>query len=418
MLLYVTLIIVVILLFASAYFSACETSVSIASKAKLHSLWKNGSKKAKLAEQLKDQIGIVISAILTCNTIFNAIGTSIAAGICFKLVGEPYASLLTSFLMGGLILIYGEVLPKMIAINNPEKLLIQSAYMMKIFLIICKPISKITNKIAVFTMRYILKIKPPESNKFDSIEELRGIIDLHKDQGDGQERAMLKSVLDLSSVQISDIMVHRKNVTMINAEDPIESIVDQVLSSPFTRLPLWQGNLDNIIGVINVKMLVRSVRTDPNRINHLDIKDIANTPWFIPDSTDLLEQLQMFRKRREHFALVVDEYGAFMGVVTLEDILEEIVGQIDDEHDISVTGVRPQTDNSFIIDGSITLRDLNRQFDWSLPDDSAATIAGLLINTVRMIPNEGQVFMLYGFRLTVVKKQGNQITRIKIAKCE
>ena len=292
--------------------------------------------------------------------------------------------------------------------------------MVNFFLFLFKPLTLVMNGLA----RRVLKLfrldrNTPETYD-ESVEELRGVIDLHKgpDQDTQQERAMLKSILDLRSVQVSEIMVHRKNVTMLNADDPLDSVVDQILNSPFSRLPIWQGNVDNIVGVVNVKMLLREVRSRPDRLNELDLKTIAHKPWFIPDSTDLLEQLQLFRQRKEHFALVVDEYGAWLGVVTLEDILEEIVGEIDDEHDISVQGVRVQPDQSIIIDGSVTIRDLNREFDWDLPDDSAATIAGLLINTVRMIPNVGQVFMLYGFRLTVLKRQRNQITLIKMVKCD
>jgi Mg2+/Co2+ transporter CorB len=267
---------------------------------------------------------------------------------------------------------------------------------------------------------FCVGIKLQDKQSGADVEELLGVIDLHRgpDRGAGQERAMLKSILDLRSVQVSDIMIHRKNVTMLNADSPIESIVDQVLLSPFSRLPLWQGNLDNVIGVVNVKALLRAVRTQ--ELDSLDIKSIATKPWFIPESTDLLEQLQNFRKRREHFAAVVDEYGALLGVVTLEDILEEIVGEIDDEHDIvSTGGVRVQPDGStVIVDGSVTVRDLNRQLDWDLSDKVASTVAGFLINTVRMIPNVGQVFILKGFRFTVLKRQRNQITLIKIAKCD
>lgn len=411
--------IVILFLAASAYCSSCETAISISSKAKLHQLAKEGSKKASIAENLKDQISYMISAILACNTVFNTIATALTTTIFVALVGQE-GGVYASFLMSCLILIYAEVMPKMIAIYKPEQLVIKSVYIMRFFLIVCKPISKVTNWIAKNTLA-IFGIRPTSANTNDvSNEELRGVIDLHRgpDQETIQERTMLKSVLDLKSVQVSEIMIHRKNVTMLNADEPIESLVDQVLASPFSRVPLWQGDLDNIIGVVNVKMLLRAVRSTPDKIAHIDIKQIAHKPWFIPDSTDLLEQLQMFRKRKEHFALVVDEYGALMGVVTLEDILEEIVGEIDDEHDISVKGVRPQPDNSLIIDGSVTIRDLNREFDWELPDDSASTLAGLLINTVRMIPDVGQVFMLYGFRLTVLKRQKNQITLIKVVKCD
>jgi Mg2+/Co2+ transporter CorB len=228
------------------------------------------------------------------------------------------------------------------------------------------------------------------------------------------EKAMLKSILDLGTVQVSEIMVHRQNVTMINADDSPTEIVDQVLACPFTRLPLWQGNSDNIVGIINTKTLLRAVRAHSGSLDDLDIVDIAHKPWFTPESTDLLEQLHAFRKRREHFSLVVDEYGALMGIVTLEDLLEEIVGDIADEHDVNVRGVRPQPDGSFVIYGNVTMRDLNRQFDWELPDDAAATLAGLLITQFRVLPTVGQIFNWRGFRFEILSRQRNQITLVKV----
>jgi Mg2+/Co2+ transporter CorB len=412
-------LVIVLLLALSAFFSSCETAISVSSKAKLHHLVKSGSKKAILAESLKDQIGYVINSVLACNTVLNAVATSLAAGL-FASLFETWGVACASLVMACLILLYAEVLPKMIAIQRPERLITKFAYVIKFFLIVCKPIARVTNWIARETLTLLRFNQLVTDAPSTSVDELRGVIDLHRgaDQDSIQERAMLKSILDLRSVQVSEIMVHRKIVTMLNANDSIDSIVDQILNSPFSRIPLWEGNTDNIIGIVNVKILLRKVRSMPNKLEEINIREIANNPWFIPDSTDLLEQLQMFRKRREHFALVVDEYGAFLGIVTLEDILEEIVGEIDDEHDICVKGVRKQPDNSVIIDGSVTIRDLNREFDWNLPDDVAATIAGLLINTARMIPSVGQVFMLYGFRLTVLKRQRNQITLVKISKCE
>ncbi|MBI1954258.1 MAG: CBS domain-containing protein, partial [Proteobacteria bacterium] len=281
---------------------------------------------------------------------------------------------------------------------------------------IMRPITVAINFIARQSLRLIGVKTRSDITSHTSIAELRGLIDMH--QGPGQdvihERAMLKSILDLRSVQLSEIMVHRKNITMINASDPFETIVDQILASPFTRIPLWKNDPDNIVGVINAKVLLRAVRAHKDKLEELDILSLAHKPWFVPESTDLLEQLQAFRERREHFALVVDEYGSLMGIVTLEDILEEIVGDITDEHDIAVKGVRQQADGSYIIDGSVTIRDLNRQFDWGLSDESAATLAGLIIYETRKIPETGQIFMLNGFRFEILRRQRNQITLVRV----
>jgi Mg2+/Co2+ transporter CorB len=247
-------------------------------------------------------------------------------------------------------------------------------------------------------------------------EELRGAIDLHAEaSGEIEEAgAMLHSILDLDDVMVGDIMVHRSNLVLIDADHPPEKIVEAVLESAYTRLPLWRGDPDNIIGVLHAKALLRAVQANGGKVEGLDIVALALPPWFVPDTTTLLAQLRAFRARREHFALVVDEYGALRGVVTLEDILEEIVGDIEDEHDIEVPGIKAEPDGSYIVDGTVTIRDLNRACGWRLPDDAAATIAGLVLEEARRIPEAGQSFAFHGFCFEVLERQRNQIRLLKI----
>lgn len=256
-----------------------------------------------------------------------------------------------------------------------------------------------------------------DENNDLSAEELRGAIDLHEGNDAvaiHHERAMLRSVLDLSKVQVFEIMIHRQATTLIDADLPTEQIIEQAMESPFTRIPLWREKPDNIIGVIHAKALLRALKAQGGNLDDVDIMTLASPPWFIPDTTTLLDQLQAFRHRHEHFALVVDEYGSLQGIVTLEDILEEIVGDISDEHDIKVSGVVANPDGSFLINGTVTIRDLNRQFDWDLPDEEAATIAGLVLFESRRIPEVGQTFIFHDFRMEVMKRKRNQITAIKI----
>jgi Mg2+/Co2+ transporter CorB len=225
---------------------------------------------------------------------------------------------------------------------------------------------------------------------------------------------MLRSILDLSNVEVSEIMTHRRNVVAIDANLSAAEIVDQVLEAPFTRLPLWEGDTDNIIGVVHVRDVLLAVRKAGGAVDQVDVRAIAKPPWFIPDTTTLHDQLKAFRARRGHFAVVVDEYGVLQGVVTLEDILEEIVGEIDDEHDRPVGGVTVEPDGSFIVEGTATIRDLNRQFEWDLPDEEASTIAGLVLHEAQRIPQVGQVFTFYGFRFEILRRQRHQITSIRI----
>jgi Mg2+/Co2+ transporter CorB len=230
-----------------------------------------------------------------------------------------------------------------------------------------------------------------------------------------QERKMLRSILDLADVTVVEVMTHRRQMVTIDADLPAGQIVDSALASPFTRLPLWRGEPDNIIGVLHAKSLLREVRRARGAIESLAIEEVASQPWFVPDGTSLLDQLQAFRTRREHFALVVDEYGSMLGLVTLEDILEEIVGDITDELDTHVPGVFAQPDGSYIVDGTVTVRDLNREFDWDLPDETDySTIAGLVIYESRHIPEVGQTFTFFGFRFEILKRHRNQVATIRV----
>ena len=408
------IVVLILLLCISAFFSASETAITAASRAKIHHMAKDGDASATLTEKLQNNLSMVISAILVGNTFFNTCAVSIATGLLVNLFGQEgvaYASLI----MGAVIVLFAEVLPKYTAVQIPEKFVLKTAKPLSVVFKILYPLTKIFNVLA----RQIISltgIEGLDKDKMMSEEELKGAIELHHsgDKEGGEKKAMLHSIMDLGSVHVGEIMVHRKNASMIDASEPPEVIVNQVLSSPFTRIPLWLDDTDNVVGVINAKALLRAVQAHQGNIGELDILSIAHAPWFIPENTSLLEQLQAFRARREHFALVVDEYGALMGLVTLEDILEEIVGDIDDEHDISVPGVHSQSDGSYIVDGTVTIRDLNRQFEWNLPDEEASTAAGLILYEVRSIPEVGQVFTLHDFKFEILRRQRNQITLLRI----
>jgi Mg2+/Co2+ transporter CorB len=262
-----------------------------------------------------------------------------------------------------------------------------------------------------------LGIRIGEHTSFlSATDEIRGQVDLlHKEGGVGKaERDMLGGLLDLNELSVSEVMVHRTKMRTIDADLPPLEIVREVLASPYTRLPLWRGSHDNIIGVLHAKDLLRALAAVGGDPEQLKLEEIASESWFVPDTTTLRDQLRAFLARKAHFALVVDEYGEVMGLVTLEDILEEIVGDIHDEHDLTVQGVRVQADGSVNVDGSVPIRDLNRAMDWDLPDEEATTVAGLVIHEARTIPEPGQVFNFHGFRFQVVRKARNRITALKI----
>jgi Mg2+/Co2+ transporter CorB len=385
----------------------------------MFNLAKEGNKKAKIILDLQNKIGLVISAILTCATILNSIAVAVTTEAFGKIFGD-YALFLAPVVTSIFIVLFAEVLPKMLIITNPESILFPSAYFIRLIYIILKPLNSIIGFIAKGIISVIRLSSKSKVNEYeDSLEELKGAIALHKgaDVEDAQkEKEMLQSVLDLGEVPVSNIMVHRKNVTMLCADDNINKLIDQIMNCPFTRIPLWSKNQDNIVGVLHVKDLLKATRKN-TPIDSINVMDIALKPWFIPENKDLLDQLQSFKARHEHFAMVVDEYGCFMGIITLEDIIEEIVGDIEDEHDIaSFAGIRKQNDESHIVDGVVNVRDLNREIGSDFRGDIAATVAGLVINSIGIIPEVGQVFVLYGYKFEILKRHRSQVTLLKVTK--
>jgi Mg2+/Co2+ transporter CorB len=267
-----------------------------------------------------------------------------------------------------------------------------------------------TRLLAAFGLE-LSRIEPQPS----AHEEPRGVAEPHRDGNHAkQERGRTGALLDLHGLEVSDVMVHRLNMRSVNADDPPEAVVREILRSPHTRMPLWRESLDNIVGVLHAKDLLRALNDVGNDFSRIDVMKIAAKPWFVPDTTTLQDQLNAFLRRKAHFAIVVDEYGEVEGLVTLEDIIEEIVGEIADEHDIDMQGVKQEADGSVVVDGSVSIRDLNRALDWELPDDEAVTIAGLVIHETQSIPEEKQAFTFHGKRFVVMKREKNRITKLRI----
>ena len=408
--------VILALLFLSAFFSGSETALTAASQARLHQLSLRGNRRAGTVLRLRRRNDTLIGTILIGNNITNIAASALATSVLISLFDD--AGVAYSMIgMTILVVIFAEVLPKTFAINNADRSALAVGPAIRVFVWLFQPLS-IAIRFIVNVLLKIIGVKGLTSfAQHEREEELRGLIELHTGPGPdvSEERAMLRSILDLGEVTVEEIMTHRRNVSMINADLPLEEILDELLESSFTRLPLYRGDPDEIIGILHGKALLRAIRGFPGEnMSELDIVEVANEPWFIPESSNLLDQLQAFRARKEHFAVVVDEYGTLQGVVTLEDILEEIVGNIDDENDVTVSGVRPQPDGSFLINGSVTLRDLNRDFEWNLPDEDASTIAGLILHEARIIPNVGQEFIFYGFRFRILRKHRNQVTQLRV----
>lgn len=407
---------ILFLIILSAFFSGAETALTAASRPLMVQLLRKGDKRARVVIYLLDHKEKLIGAILLGNNLVNIMASALATSLLISLFGEAGVVYATG-VMTMVVLVFAEILPKTYAFKKSSRMALAIAPVVRVLVLVLSPITYLIH----WLVRGLLKLVGVDYHAEDAFgsteEELRGAIELHAadEETTDEERAMLHSILDLDDVEVGEIMTHRKSVAMINAGAPPEEVVSQILDSPYTRLPVWEGDPDNIVGVLHAKGLLRAVRAQPGgNIDGMNITELAAEPWFVPETTSLLDQLQAFRRRHEHFALVVDEYGALLGIVTLEDILEEIVGDITDEHDRPVTGVRRETGGTFLVQGSVTIRDLNRKFDWNLPDEEAATVAGLVLHESRRIPDVGQAFRFHGCRFEIVRRQRHQITAIRI----
>ncbi|PYB74312.1 MULTISPECIES: HlyC/CorC family transporter [Rhizobium] len=416
---WLTLLAILGLICASAFFSGSETALTATSRARMHSLEVNGDTRAGVVNLLIERRDRLIGALLIGNNLVNILASSLTTSLFLGLLGDSGVAIAT-LLMTVLLVIFSEVLPKSWAISTPERFALFVAPLVRPYVAVVGPLSSVVNWIVRKLLGIFGVSISGEASMLSAHEELRGAVALlHREGGVVKaDRDRLGGVLDLGELEVSDIMIHRTAMRAVNADEPPEVAIRIILESPYTRMPVWRGATDNIIGVIHAKDLIRAL-AEPNVEPHdLDIVKIAQKPWFVPDTTNLKDQLNAFLRRKTHFAVVVDEYGEVQGVVTLEDILEEIVGDISDEHDLEIQGVRQDSDGSIVVDGGVPIRDLNRAMDWQLPDEEATTIAGLVIHESKTIPEERQAFTFYGKRFIVLKREKNRITRLRIRPIE
>jgi Mg2+/Co2+ transporter CorB len=400
-----------LLIVASAFFSSAETALTAASDARMRQLANKGNKRAKIVEKLRADREGLIGSILIGNNAVNVLGSALATSFAIALFGEG-GLVWATIGMTVLLVVFAEVMPKTYAFTYADSYALRIAPVLQLVVRALSPLSVGIRLLATQIIR-----PNPDANE-NREEELRGLIELQGNDGNADDRerkAMLSSILDLNEISVEAIMTHRGTVSMINADDQVEDILRYVLNSPHTRHPVFSGKSDNIVGVLHVKDLLRAVgEAETGMILPETVQNIASDAYFIPETTLLFDQLQAFRSRREHFAVVVDEYGDFRGIVTLEDILEEIVGDIDDEHDIDLAGLTPQADGSWLVDGNVTIRDLNRTLGWYLPDEDASTVAGLVLFESRTIPSPGQEFRFHDIRFRIVKRKGNRLTQLRL----
>ncbi|HJQ57045.1 MAG TPA: HlyC/CorC family transporter [Vineibacter sp.] len=412
---HIALPLVLLCLAVSAFFSAGETAITGASRPRLHRLAQTGNRRAAQVNTLLDRKDRALSAMLLGNNVVNILAAALTTAMlteAFGAAGVLYATVVVTVL----VVVFSEVLPKTWALLHADRVALALVAPLRLSVAVLGPPAAGFAAIARALMR-LLRVKAAAHDaRADDL--LRGAIELHGESGREPEapteKKMLRSVLDLADLNVASVMTHRANVEAIDIDLPSDQLVELALKSPHTRLPLYRSQPENIVGVIHAKALFRAVHRHEGALADLSLDTFVSPPWFIPETTSLLDQLQAFKKRREHFALVVDEYGALKGVVTLEDIIEEIVGEIDDEHDIRMVGVQAAIDGSYVCAGSVPVRDLNREFGWRLPEDVATTIAGLVLHEARRIPAAGQTFAFHGFRFEVLRREGNRITQLRL----
>jgi len=410
------------LLALSAFFSGSETALTAINRASMHQLAAKGSGGARTALSLTEDNERLIGSILLGNNLVNILAASLATALFTALFGEAgvaWATLVMTFL----VLVFAEVAPKTYAITYPERAAVTVAPVIHWVVRGFSPVVAAIRALVRAAFALIGVKADPDAHFLAPHEEIRGAIALHASEGgvDKVERDRLLAALDLRDQDIASVMRHRRDISSISADEPSEAIVEFVLASQHTRIPLWRGEPENIVGILHAKDLLRALARhmkgaeDPTDATAtLDIMSVAMKPWFVPDTRPLDDQLRAFLKRKAHFALVVDEYGELQGLLTLEDILEEIVGEIGDEHDLDVEGLVREPGGSVVVPGSMSIRNVNRACDWELPDEEATTIAGLMIHEAQTIPEEGQIFSFHGIRFEVVERQRHQITKIRL----
>lgn len=414
---------ILVLLALSGFFSGSETALTAASRGKLRSAADRGSAGSETALKLTEDSERLIGSVLLGNNVVNILATSLATAVLTKVFGQNGVAAAT-LIMTLLVLVFAEVLPKTYAITNPELVAARVARPISFAVLIFSPIVAMVRVLVRFILSMFGVKTDPDSHILAVREEIAGALQLGLSEGfvEKEDRDRILGALDLDARMVEEIMLHRSNIEMVDVDMSPQDILAIVLQSKYTRHPIFRDDPENIIGVIHAKDLLRAMHkllTGENQtaeaMAKFDVLSVAMDPYFVPETTTLDDQMRQFLLRKVHFALVVDEYGGLQGLITLEDILEEIVGEIADEFDEDEDNqIEKCADGTYLVDGAITIRDLNRAHDWNLPDEEANTVAGLVIHEAQMIPIEGQVFSFHGFRFEVVSKDENRISELRI----
>ena len=408
--------VILVLLVCSGFFSSSETALTAASRVRMHAAEKDGDKRASLVQRLMNMRERLLGGILLGNNLVNILASVLTTTLFTNVFGGSAVALaMATAVMTALILVFAEVLPKTYAISQPDKLALVVARPINLIVRLLGPVVALVQLI----VNGVLKAFGVDTNAsaWTAADEIKGAVDLHLQEGGVAKRArdQIYGVLEIGELTVEEVMIHRRNLSMVDLSGTNEDILKVVLASGHSRLPAYEGDPDNVVGVLHVKDLLAAL-SKTGEVASVDVKKQLRSCWFVPETTSVVKQLRAFQSKREHFALVVDEYGTLMGVITLEDILEEIVGDIQDEYDEELGGVSRLKDGGAVVRGDVAIRDLNRAMDWKLPDEEAVTIAGLVIHESQTIPTPGQTFAYHGYRFEILSRERNQIQSLRVRK--
>lgn len=409
----ISILIIIFLLLLSGLLSGSETSITSVSKSKIHKMAIRGDKRAKHLLYLISKKSDLISSLLIGNNFVNILASVLATAVLIKYYGDN-AVVYSTIIMSLLIVIFSEVLPKSYALIKPDRFALAMAKYLVFFSKIITPIMLLIKGIN-WSFFKIMRIDM--DNKITTKtarEDIRNIIDMHEDEGRllKDEGNMLNAILDLKEITVEKIMTHRKNIYSVDLNNTNE-FFSKISKSSFSRIPVWEKNPNNILGLIHAKNVLTNLN-DKGQLDILKIKENLIKPWFIPETTKAKDQLTEFIQRHEKLAFVVDEYGELMGLISMEDIIEEIVGNIFDEKDFSTIGIRKIDSNTYRIRGDVNIRDINRELDIAIPNNNSSTIAGYLIHETESFPEVGQIFSFGNILYEIINKNKNQITQIKL----
>jgi len=401
------------LLAFGALMAAGETSITASAPGKLHKLKSDGNKRATTVLKIIKIKDRVISTLLIGNSLSNTLCTTIATSLFIDVLGDDMGTVVASIVMSFVIIVFSEVVPKAIAVAKPEKIALFSAPAIVILLKLFKPLNiLLAYVVRIFCFVFRINLKQEVSVE----DEVRGVIEHHMHEGNvvKDDRDMLGGILDIRNMVTADIMIHRSKVFAISIDTPNEKLLKTALASNHTRIPIWEKTPDNIIGILHIKDLVRKIHGAKINVKDINVRSLLKTPIFVPDNALLTQQLQIFKEGQSHLACVVDEYGDLQGIITMEDVIEEVFGQIYDEHDYTHNKITKTSQNEYIIDGTVSVRDVNRELGWDLPETDATTIAGFVINEMKRIPNEGEFITIDNLKIVVKKKTQNRIKSLSV----